>query len=290
MPIVRTLPCAVTSREAGILFRDLGRAINYLSPAGEIAEATATGLSASGWSELPPWVRRLEASRSGSDIRLEVIVEPDTDPAAGAAAADALAEDLRELFGHPARPFGRRVFCIGWPKTGTTSLTGALRRLGLFSWHFAPWLVGCHRIDSEAAPSIDFDGLADYTAMSDLPVCVLFRELDAAFPGSLFIFTERSLGGWMESEQAHLNSQDGLYGIDRWAYGEGPVNETTLCERYLRHREAVFEHFAGRDDLLVLDLARGDPWQPLCRFLDLPAPRLPFPRLNRRRNAEGRTP
>lgn len=41
------------------------------------------------------------------------------------------------------------------------------------------------------------------------------------------------------------------------------------------------EYFAERDDLLVLDLERGQGWPELCSFLDVVAPDHPFPHINR---------
>ena len=73
-----------------------------------------------------------------------------------------------------------------------------------------------------------------------------------------------------------------------WIYGEGsPVgNETAYRARYEQHNEAVEAWFAGRDDLLVLDLERGDGWQELCAFLGEAVPEAPFPHLNRDMRAE----
>jgi hypothetical protein len=43
------------------------------------------------------------------------------------------------------------------------------------------------------------------------------------------------------------------------------------------HNEMI-KQVVPADQLLVMDLQEG--WQPLCRFLDKPVPREPFPRLN----------
>ncbi len=46
---------------------------------------------------------------------------------------------------------------------------------------------------------------------------------------------------------------------------------------YQRHIEEVRRRVPA-DKLLVFDVAEG--WEPLCRFLDVPVPEGPFPRLN----------
>jgi hypothetical protein len=48
---------------------------------------------------------------------------------------------------------------------------------------------------------------------------------------------------------------------------------------YEAHNRSVVETIAA-ERLLVYDVATG--WGPLCRFLDRPVPRAPFPHLNTR--------
>ena len=51
---------------------------------------------------------------------------------------------------------------------------------------------------------------------------------------------------------------------------------------YRHHEGAVRSYFAGRpDDLLVLDVAAGQGWEPLCEFLGHEVPEAPFPWSNR---------
>lgn len=49
------------------------------------------------------------------------------------------------------------------------------------------------------------------------------------------------------------------------------------------HNEMV-KRVVPREKLLVMNLKEG--WQPLCKFLDRPVPREPFPRLNDSEEAE----
>lgn len=165
--------------------------------------------------------------------------------------------------------------------------TETLRILGFFSWHFAPWVIGLkHRFakaDRHLPP--DCSDIAEYTAVADLPVCALFKELDEAFPGSLFILTTRDVASWLGSATALVANLQNRFGGDpivTWAYGVEAVDEAVFRDRFVRHQREVLEYFGDRKDLLVIDVTREKPWTALCDFLQVPEPGVPFPHLNRR--------
>lgn len=176
---------------------------------------------------------------------------------------------------HRNKPDKPRVICIGWHKTGTSTLGAALLRLGYS-------VLGC-RLDAyyplisgetEAALRI-----ADpFDALQDVPWAALYKELDARFPNSKFILTVRDEEGWLRSAARHFgNTPIPLHG---WLYGEPSLvgNEDLYLARYRRHNDDVRRYFAARpDDLLIMDLTAGDGWMKLCAFLDEPAPSVPFP-------------
>lgn len=287
MYVKRSIPCALNSKQLAVIFRDLGRIINYGSSEREVAVACPRGLICQGWNALPEWVRSAEVRCNET----EVIVSIDMGDNIRSSEVDALFGNwtgkLASFVRHPVKPFPQHVFCIGWSKTGTNSLTEALRMLGLFSWHFAPWVIGLkHRTDEIGLTSLDFSDIVDYTAVSDLPVCALFKELDEAFPGSLFILTTRQTDAWIESQlktAADRMSYDGnLDAVIRWAYGIETIDQKIFRVRFVRHQREVVEYFGGRKDLLLIDVTRGNPWPALCDFLKIPEPGVPFPHLNRR--------
>lgn len=172
-----------------------------------------------------------------------------------------------------------RVFCIGWHKTGTSSLGHALVQLGYS-------VLGCRLDMVHPLRRDDLDtvlGLASgFDALQDVPWAALYRELDQTFPGSRFILTERNEQSWLNSALGHFNSTDvPLHG---WLYGRGVMrsNEQLYLERYRRHNHEVRAYFADRPgDLLVLDLARGDEWPELCHFLGHHIPDQNFPHANK---------
>lgn len=286
MYMERSIPCALNARQLAAIFRDLGRIVEFEAKKGDVA-VSPEGLVCRGWDEFPPWVRSVEVRRGDGEISLLVDAEENANPSENDALIDELTRVLAGVVGRPVRPFPRRVFCLGWQSTGTTSITEALRMLGLFSWHFAPWVIGLrHRTDEVSSSSTDLSGIADYTAVADLPVSALFKELDEAFPGSLFILTTRRAEVWLESAWNLAQRIHRRYGnldsVIQWAYGTKRIDRETYRDRYDRHNREVLEYFGDRKDLLVIDVTRGNPWPALCEFLKLPEPDAPFPHLNRR--------
>jgi hypothetical protein len=72
-----------------------------------------------------------------------------------------------------------------------------------------------------------------------------------------------------------------------WIYGVGcpEGNEDIYLNRYEQHNQEVIDYFRDRpDDLLILDLAKGDGWEQLCAFLGADIPNEPFPHANKARN------
>ncbi|HET7717366.1 MAG TPA: sulfotransferase [Bauldia sp.] len=185
--------------------------------------------------------------------------------------------------GNPDRP---KVFCIGFHKTGTTSLKEALKILnyrvtgpfGLTDRNIAANVEAKAR---ELVPQFD--------AFQDNPWPLLYEFLDKEYPGSKFILTVRPTDKWIASVTDHFGT--GQPPMREWIYGPGrgnPVgNEAVYVARYERHNREVLEYFKGRErDFLVFDLFAGDGWQKLCAFLDHPIPRDPFPWQNSKRKRE----
>ena len=173
-----------------------------------------------------------------------------------------------------------KVFCIGFHKTGTTSLGAALSRLGFR----VCGAVGVRdpRI-AERAQILVEERLGRFDAFRDNPWPVLYAYLDRRCPGSKFILTIRDEDQWFASACHHFGSEDTP--MRTWIYGVGhPVGHGQTYKRvFSAHNEAVQRYFSGRrDDLLVMNITEGDGWRELCRFLDLAAPSEPFPKLNQR--------
>ncbi|MBT8098447.1 MAG: hypothetical protein KJO82_01790 [Gammaproteobacteria bacterium] len=174
-----------------------------------------------------------------------------------------------------------KVFCIGFHKTGTTSLELALKQLGYrvtgsFGTKDPGIAAKVHEMAYARVPRFD--------AFEDNPWPILYRELDQRFPGSRFILTRRPADAWIRSQVRDFASTETP--MRRWIYGDDagcPAgNEDTYIARYERHNREVLDYFKDRpDDLLIFDLPNGDGWDKLCRFLGHPVPDKPFPHANK---------
>jgi hypothetical protein len=179
-----------------------------------------------------------------------------------------------------------KVFCIGFQKTGTTSMAAALEILG-------------YRVTSIFGRDLELDDLrrsyvarglkiaAGVDAVQDMPWPLMYRELDAAFPGARFILTWRETDRWLASICGHFGRNPAV--LQALTYGEDaafPVgHEARYRAVYERHNSEVRGYFRDRPgDLLEMNLARGDGWAPLCAFLGAPVPDVPFPASNSARS------
>lgn len=175
-----------------------------------------------------------------------------------------------------------KVFCLGFHKTGTTSIYAALRQLG----YRVCGPIGLDRtVDDlrENGAKLCIETIKDFDAAEDMPWPLYFRELDAAYPGSKFILTIRDPENWHRSAEKHFGEgksvlQSLTYGVDAAA----PLgNRDQWISVYMAHNQAVIDHFRDRPgDLLVLDIAKDFDWVPICAHLGREIPDCDFPRRN----------
>ncbi len=204
-------------------------------------------------------------------------------------------------------PGGRKIFCVGRNKTGTTSIEAALRSLGLkMGLQARGEMLTKDWARRDFARIIDLCRTAD--AFQDVPFSLpfTFQALDTGFPGSKFILTVRDTPEqWFESlkrfhtrivNKGRLPTADDLREFDYRYKGylwEGFVtnygdDERLLYDRdayvasYLEHNRTVTNYFRHRpDDLLVLNVSQPDAMRRLCEFLGYPYRGQPMPHLNR---------
>jgi hypothetical protein len=189
-------------------------------------------------------------------------------------------------------PVPTRIFGIGMHKTGTTSLHHALRILGLDSahWENAHWAKA---IWEEMRTSGTSRTLEKHYALSDLPIPLLYRELDDAYPGSKFILTTRNEASWIESVKNHWSHEHNKFRgswstdpfthrVHRELYGQKGFDAEIFLARFRQHNADVLEYFKYRrrdpQDLLVMDMDSGSSfWPELCDFLSKPIPSTSYP-------------
>lgn len=170
-----------------------------------------------------------------------------------------------------------KIFCIGLPKTGTTSIHYALNILGFSSIH-NPFVL---------------EQIKEYDAASDILIANNFSELDLQYPNAKFILTERKDEDWLKSCSKHYPKMDDLmkgYPKEitdimlknrKKAYGVTQYDAEKFIQAYQNHNATVKEYFANKEKkLLQINIAAGDDWGKLCDFLGLDIPNVPFPHKN----------
>ncbi|XP_077973749.1 uncharacterized protein LOC144429546 [Styela clava] len=203
-----------------------------------------------------------------------------------------------------------KVILAGYPKTGTKTLTSAFRSVGYtvydyeehFHYHGRKWI----KIFQTGATSEDFHEMyKDVDVVSDLPSCYFWEDIAQAFPDAKIILMLRDEEEWCTSlhkqmlalkgfvytwinllsptSLLHLHFQNQM-GINCFG-GEGIFPWTKVVSRPLLEKLAFRKHNCGvirnasKDKLLIYSVKEG--WEPLCRFLGIEVPDIPFPHENK---------
>ena len=187
------------------------------------------------------------------------------------------------------KPLANKIFCIGMHKTATTSLHHALEILGFDSWHWSSAHVAKaiwrEMNNTGTSPTVD-----RYDALGDLPIPLLYRQLDRAYPGSKFILTLRDEQSWLAAVSKHFDSRYNRF-RDGWSkdpftnrihqvlYGRQDFDADVFAERYRRHNREVVSYFENRqNDFLTMEIGKDTTgWKSLCGFLDVPHPKMNYP-------------
>jgi hypothetical protein len=183
----------------------------------------------------------------------------------------------------------QKVFGVGLSKTGTSSLTEALERLGIRSIHYPH---DARTLQELRAGDYRLSILREYQAVLDIPVAPFYAQLDHAWPGSRFILTVREREAWLRSCEVHWrllmqwweNFPDFKRAhefVSACTYGTIAFSRERFGWVYDTHLRNVRAYFAERpDDFLEMDICGGEGWERLCPFLGMEAPGAPFPHAN----------
>lgn len=197
----------------------------------------------------------------------------------------------------------RKVFCVGFNKTGTTSLMKALKELGfkVGNQRTAEEML-VHYENGDFAPIIRYCASAD--AFQDVPFSLpnTFRHLHAGFPDSLFILTVRSSSEqWYQSlvrfhsklfnngetptaealRNATYVEKGWIWRFNRCLINSSeadPYEKGNAVRCYEQHNRDVTDFFKDRhQQLLVLNVSSPDAYAQLCQFLGKPELEGSFP-------------
>lgn len=132
--------------------------------------------------------------------------------------------------------------------------------------------------------------LDKFDAATDTPVCASFEALDAAYPGSKFILTDRAKSSWLESCRRYwqawieplLSENNGsaayMTAIHERLYGGADFDVDRFSRAYDAYHARVATYFRDRPgDVLRLEICGGEKWEPLCDFLRATVPKTDFP-------------
>lgn len=208
---------------------------------------------------------------------------------------------------------GLEIIGAGFGRTGTDSMRVALNDLGFPCYHMLEVLqnplnkshLDFWRKVANAPAGTPFDWndvFSRYRAAVDNPACCVWRELLATYPDAKVLLTVHPRGAetWYESTIETI-----YFTENRWQFkvlqiftpfgrkfGDmshkliwGRSHQGTMGDRdkavafYNRHIEEV-KAAVPADRLLVFSADQG--WEPLCKFLNVPVPARPFPRVNDR--------
>ena len=176
------------------------------------------------------------------------------------------------------------VICVGFHKTGTTSIGAALSILN-------------YRVKGETSRPLipilnrNYDKILEmlksYNAVQDTPWFKIYKELDELIPNSKFILTIRDEESWYSSAVKHFDNI--IIAQHEWIYGRGngllKNNKKNAIKVYRNHNYDVKQYFKDRpNDLLILDFTKGVGWENLCSFLSQDIPDVSFPHANKTSN------
>jgi len=197
-----------------------------------------------------------------------------------------------------------RIFVVGFPKCGTTSLHGSFLNHGITSIHWSDYLnqslmfLVAYKIEEakkEGVPLLTH--LDNYKAFSQMDACIYdycywpqlldVPTLNEQYPNSRFIFNDRDIEKWIRSVShwvAHdQNLRERLIKFDIPGLPKGKGKEDKELEDwYLWHKNNMIDYFKNRDNFIVFNIENDDP-KKLGEFLNIE--NFSIPHLNRSKHA-----
>lgn len=200
----------------------------------------------------------------------------------------------------------KKIFCIGFNKTGTTSLEKALIDFG-YQMGNQPTAENLlyHYVKGNWAQILAYCESAN--AFQDTPFSLpnTWKVLINRFPEAKFILTYRSEEDWYASitkfhskrfgggkripNKADLKNATYIEQGWMWHWVKGvfnapdsePYKKEILCAVYRQHNEEILEYFKGNDNFLAIDPTEHKSYAKLCEFLGQTPLYEEFPHLNK---------
>ncbi|MEW6992354.1 sulfotransferase [Colwelliaceae bacterium 6441] len=174
-----------------------------------------------------------------------------------------------------------KIFIIGLPRTGTTSICSKFIELG-------------YTVAHTAYTQKTFE---QAQVIADTPIFSDYQQLDLYYPNSQFIYLERELTLWLPSikqllQRMHHNitrNDGGFNPYIKRCYQkvfspftlENINDDEFLSNCYLKHRDNVRQYFIMRkSDWLMLDISKKESLDQLQTFLGVEKTNGSFDKLN----------
>lgn len=190
-----------------------------------------------------------------------------------------------------------KVIGVGLGRTATFSLKFALEELGFGPcYHMAEVMAQLRRSVplwlSAAEGNADWQQIFEgFQSTTDYPASNYWRELCSFYPDAKIVLTLRDADSWFESVSETIFSDKHQAGMAGTPLGE--MVHATIYKEFgdkIKDRDYMTTFYRERNQQVIetlpadrlLQFSPKEGWEPLCNFLDVPLPDLPFPRVNSR--------
>ena len=188
---------------------------------------------------------------------------------------------------------GGKIFCIGFNKTGTTSLLNFFLKLSIKTCDgiaAANFKEIKEFYNSEDKLKYLEPLILSFDAFEDVPWPIFYKELFNRYPKSYFILTTRNTDAWIRSCKNHFRSSSHKYPIHELMYGIGrgtPIgNEKEWINTYEKHNEDVIQFFSKNKNANFLHIKIDEEdnkeiSKKILEFIDLPKSKIYFETSNK---------
>jgi hypothetical protein len=178
----------------------------------------------------------------------------------------------------------KKIFIIGFHKTGTSSLGKAFQILGyrVCGGYFIKNEYRNVKNPEEYLWNYISPAINDYEVFQDTPWFIFWRQIYKNYPNALYILTYRDSEKWYNSVYNHFGDGSNWFYHDL-IYGDpDPTNHKDLyIKKYEDHNKNVMDFFEGKNNFLPLDLDQGIQWESLVEFTGNKKPIWQFPMANK---------
>lgn len=176
----------------------------------------------------------------------------------------------------------KKVFVIGFHKTGTTSLGKALQILGykVCGSLKEGYDYKHHNNPREYIFNIARNQTLKFEAFQDTPWFLFYKELFELYPDALYILTIRPEEKWLSSVQKHFGKKNFYFHDLIYETRDSLANGDYYKKVYNEHNRNVIEFFQGQENFKILNIENLE-WKELGTFLQIPTPNSKFPYANK---------